>query len=221
MNIPQPGSFIEFAFAILAVIGILFTALSLIESKRAHATRMLGIYSILALAVISKSFGTYFAAIFIIGTLVTELDFLHTLAAIIRGDKSYFAYKKAVQGQTTPETPLSPATKSKSKRTLMEYMILNTLWTKQVNKWPDLSLIFTFRMNFSAQSEQQAFREAGAKLIGEGLIMETTDGQYGLTISGFEYCKQHYKEFPSEQWWPEEKINEDNLKKVLGMKVAK
>ncbi|MFA5205066.1 MAG: hypothetical protein WC708_11750 [Lentisphaeria bacterium] len=100
-------------------------------------------------------------------------------------------------------------------RTLMEYMILNTLWTKQVNKWPDLSILFTFGMNFSAPSEKQAFQEAGAKLIGEGLITETSNGQYALTIRGFEYCKKHYKKFPPEQWWPEETINEENLKMVI------
>jgi len=215
MKLPLPESFSEFTFAIFALIGIIFTCLSLSQAKRTYAIRILGIYSILALAVAAKEFWTYFASIFILGTLVTELDFLHTLAAIIRGDKGYFDYKRATQGQAPPET-VAPAAKAKSRRTLMEYMILNTAWTKQVNKWPDLSLIFTFRMNFSSLSEQQAFREAGAKLIGEGLIMETSDGQYGLTISGFAYCKEHYKEFPSEQWWPEEKINEENLKKVLG-----
>ena len=98
----------------------------------------------------------------------------------------------------------------------MEYMILITLWTKQVNKWPDLSMYFTFTMNFVAPSERQAFREAGAKLVGEGLIAESDNGQYLLTIEGFDYCKKHYKEFPPEQWWPEESINLENLKKVVG-----
>jgi hypothetical protein len=124
---------------------------------------------------------------------------------------------KVAQGQATHEIAVAAAETSKSKqRTLMEYMILNTLWTKQVNKWPDLSLFFTFRMGFPTASENQAFREAGAKLIGEGLITETNDGQFLLTIDGFDYCKKHFKEFPSEQWWPEETINKENLKRVIG-----
>jgi hypothetical protein len=101
------------------------------------------------------------------------------------------------------------------RRSLMEYMILNTLWTKQVNKWPDLSQYFTFIMNFAAPSETKSFNEATEILIKEGLITLANNGQYMLTIAGFDYCKSHYKEFPSEQWWPEEKINKENLKKVL------
>ena len=101
------------------------------------------------------------------------------------------------------------------RRSLMEYMILNTLWTKQVNKWPDLSQYFTFIMNFAAPSETKAFNEATEILIKEKLITLAMNGQYMLTISGFDYCKNHYKEFPNEQWWPEEKINKENLKKVL------
>jgi len=123
---------------------------------------------------------------------------------------------KVAQGQTSKETAAAAAKKSKSKqRTLMEYMILNTLWTKQVNKWPDLSAFFTFSMGFPTPSENQAFREAGAKLIGEGLITEANKDQYLLTINGFDYCKKHFKEFPKEQWWPEEQINKENLNKVI------
>jgi len=123
---------------------------------------------------------------------------------------------KASQGQTTKETAAAVVENSKSKpRSLMEHMILNTLWTKQVNKWPDLSAFFTFSMGFPTASENQAFKEACAKLIGEGLIAEAQNGQYLLTINGFDYCKKHFKEFPKEQWWPEEQINKDNLRKVI------
>jgi hypothetical protein len=216
MNLPLPKSFSEIAFGVLALVGIIFAFISFSQSKRPYAIRMSGIFFLFALAVVANSFWTYFAAIFILATLVTELEFLQNLAAIIRGDKNYFDYRKAAQGQTTKETATSTANFSKSKRTLMEYMILNTLWTKQVNKWPDLSMYFTFTMNFVAPSERQAFREAGAKLIGEGLIAESDNGQYLLTIEGFDYCKKHYKEFPPEQWWPEESINLENLKKVVG-----
>ena len=101
------------------------------------------------------------------------------------------------------------------RRSLMEYMILNTLWTKQVNKWPDLSLFFTFSMNFVSPSETKAFKEAGDILIREGLITVSENGQYMLTIAGFDYCKKHYKEFPKEQWWPEEQINKENLIKII------
>jgi hypothetical protein len=128
-------------------------------------------------------------------------------------------YMKVSQGQATKETAVLSAEEAKSKRTLMEYMILNTLWTKQVNKWPDLSLFFSFSMNFPIPSENQAFREAGAKLVGEGLIAVAENGQYLLTINGFDYCKKHFKEFPPEQWWPEEQINKENLNKIISART--
>lgn len=123
---------------------------------------------------------------------------------------------EVVRGQITKEVAAAVENFKSKQRTLMEYMILNTLWTKQVNKWPDLSALFTFSMGFATPSENQAFREAGAKLIGEGLIAEADSGQYLLTINGFDYCKKHFKEFPKEQWWPEETINKDNLNRVIG-----
>tara|TARA_R110000782_G_scaffold14060_5_gene42350 strand:- start:5042 stop:5761 length:720 start_codon:yes stop_codon:yes gene_type:complete len=46
------------------------------------------------LAIYSSHWATYFAAIFIIATAVTELEFLQNLAAIIRKNESYFKYKK-------------------------------------------------------------------------------------------------------------------------------
>lgn len=56
--------------------------------------------------------------------------------------------------------------------------------------------------------------------MGEGYISETDDGQFFLTHEGFKYCKNHYKEFPADQWWPEEGINQDNLRKVVGLEGA-
>ena len=104
------------------------------------------------------------------------------------------------QGKIEPPQVTVPS------RQPLEYKILNTLWTKQVNKWPDLSHLFTFRINFYAQ-EFLGFREAGNKLMGEGLISETDTGQFYITPKGFQYCKEHYLEFPKDQWWPEEQMN--------------
>ena len=95
MNLPLPESFSEIAFGVLALVGIIFAFISLSQSKRPYAIRMSGIFFLFALAVVANSFWTYFAAIFILATLVTELEFLQNLAAIIRGDKNYFDYRKA------------------------------------------------------------------------------------------------------------------------------
>ena len=156
-----------------------------------------------------------FVPLFVGGVFLMQTAFRKEL----QEDQFYSEWlnKKVVQGQTTQEIASAAAEVSKSKqRTLMEYMILNTLWTKQVNKWLDLSLYFTFSMGFPTPSENQAFREAGAKLMGEGLLAQTNDGQYLLTTNGFAYCKKHFREFPEDQWWPEETINKDNLNRVIG-----
>jgi hypothetical protein len=125
-------------------------------------------------------------------------------------------YSKWLLGERGLQTGQETVVASNAKRrSLMEYMILNTLWTKQVNKWPNLSLFFTFSMNFVSPSETKAFKEAGDILIGEGLITVAENCQYMLTIKGFAYCKKHYMEFPKEQWWPKEQINKENLDLVL------
>jgi len=60
-------------------------------------------------------------------------------------------------------------------RTSMEYKILHTLWTKQVNLSPDISTLWTFRINYGTP-EFADFRVASSKLIGEELLGETNDG---------------------------------------------
>jgi len=114
-----------------------------------------------------------------------------------------------VSGQIIPQKEEKPP-----KRNLMEYKILNTLWTKQVNKFPKFSPLFTFVIS-SNSPEYLQFREAGGKLIGEGLVGETDTGYYHLTDKGWRWCKEHYKEFPPDQWWPEEPILNENLEEVI------
>ncbi len=67
---------------------------SLIPGIRGHTTRLLAILLVVGLALFSNYWVTYFAALFIVATAVTELEFLQNLAAIIRGNKEYFEYKK-------------------------------------------------------------------------------------------------------------------------------
>lgn len=95
----------------------------------------------------------------------------------------------------------------------VQKQILNTLWTKQVNRWPNLSEgAWSFRINANAGSFFK-FTKAKSKLILQGLITETNEGHIILTPPGFEYCRDHYEEIKStDQWWPEETINEEKLK---------
>ena len=197
----------------IQLMAVWFVALLLIDSELFTAATFIKEPSWIApLLVISA---ICFIPLFVVGVFLMQTVFRKEL----QEDQFYSKWLKieATQGQATKETVEAAADISKSKkRTLMEYMILNTLWTKQVNKWPDLDKFFTFRINFDSLYENQVFREAAAKLIGEGLIAENDLGQYMLTINGFDYCKKTYKEFPQEQWWPEEQINKENLAKVTG-----
>jgi hypothetical protein len=99
-------------------------------------------------------------------------------------------------------------------KSAMEYKILNTLWNKQVGKFPDLDVFFTFRLNKSAP-ESLEFRYAGNRLMGEGLISETDVGQFHLTFAGLQYCAKNHKNFPADMWGRYEPSYRDNLGKVL------
>ena len=99
-------------------------------------------------------------------------------------------------------------------RSRIEYMILNTLWTKQVNRYDDASQVWTFRINDNAPVFLE-YRDASTKLIREGFVRELQNGHLCLTESGFDYCKSHYQDFPPEQWWPGEELDQERLKTVL------
>lgn len=99
-------------------------------------------------------------------------------------------------------------------KTAMEYKILNTLWNKQVGKFPDLDVFFTFRLNKSAP-EFLEFREAGNRLMGKGLISETDIGHFYLKSAGLQYCSKNYNTFPADMWFKYESLYQDNLGKVL------
>jgi hypothetical protein len=89
-----PPSFIEALGGSVMVFALILVLASLIPCIRSHATRLLAILLVVGLALFSNYWATYFAALFIVATAVTELEFLQNLAAILRGNKEYFQYKK-------------------------------------------------------------------------------------------------------------------------------
>jgi hypothetical protein len=89
-----PSSFIEALAGGVMTFALFLVLLSLIPCIRSHATRLLAILMVAGLALFSNYWATYFAALFIVATAVTELEFLQNLAAILRGNKEYFQYKK-------------------------------------------------------------------------------------------------------------------------------
>ncbi len=99
-------------------------------------------------------------------------------------------------------------------KTAVELKILYTLWNRQVLKFPELNKFFTFKLN-SVSPEFPEFREAGNRLMSEGLIRKTKIDQFFLTKKGLRYCAEHYTEFPDDMWFKYIPLDQANLKKVL------
>lgn len=91
-----PDKFPSFIGAVSLLVAFVCMFLTFDEKKKSHATKLFAIMVVVSLAFFSSHWGTYFAAIFIVATAVTELDFLQNLAAIISKDKNYFDYRKEV-----------------------------------------------------------------------------------------------------------------------------
>lgn len=89
-----PSSFFQASAGVFGVCALIFGALSLFSGVRVHAIRMLAILLVVAMSLYANAESVYFIAVFIIATAVTELEFLQTLAAIIRGNKDYFIFRK-------------------------------------------------------------------------------------------------------------------------------
>ncbi len=92
----MPKNFLEALGGVLVFISVVCLFLSLRDVWRNHAMRAFALLIILAVALITNYWVTYFAAMFIVATAATELEFLQNLAAIIRGNKDYFDYKSGL-----------------------------------------------------------------------------------------------------------------------------
>jgi len=83
------------SFAIIIFfIGMLFVFLSLKEKYKNYSEKVFALLFLLGISLFANNSICYFAAIFIIAASVIDLEFLQNLAAIIRGSKEYFAYKR-------------------------------------------------------------------------------------------------------------------------------
>jgi hypothetical protein len=90
---PRPETFFQLSGAVTGVVGL---ALAIVAAFGVRLViRLAAMLLVVTLAVYSNNAWNYFAAIFIIASAVTELEFLERLAAIIRGSKEYFDYAKS------------------------------------------------------------------------------------------------------------------------------
>ncbi len=89
-----PLTFVEALGGLLTCAGLIAGILSFFPSLRSHAIRLFALLFVATLSLFSNHWSTYFAGLFVIATAVTKIEFLQNLAAIIRGNKHYFDYKK-------------------------------------------------------------------------------------------------------------------------------
>jgi hypothetical protein len=101
-----PENFRELLSASMFLIGVMFSFLSLLKNGREHCLRMAGLFLLASLALFAHNPYSYFAALFIVATAVTQLEFLQNLAAIIRGSKEYFDYQKEYLSQKEVENSI-------------------------------------------------------------------------------------------------------------------
>lgn len=94
LEVIKPDTYPNLIGTLLICVSIVCLFTSFFEIHKKHATKVFSILIVASLALFSSYWATYFAAIFIVATAVTELEFLQTLAAIIRKDKNYFDFRK-------------------------------------------------------------------------------------------------------------------------------
>lgn len=207
--IQEPNIAISYIFSISAMISAIFV---LIKRCREWAIKLTAIFLIGTIALIANDIFVYIASLFIIATLFTEREYLLTLIAIMRGDKGWLDYQKLVRGESNPPSK----EELERKKSAMEYKILNTLWTKQVNYYANYSKLWGFTINIGA-IDYIDFREAANRLIGEGLIFIGDQGMHFLTEKGIKFCAKNYETFlnPENQYWPEEQMKKENLKTAI------
>jgi hypothetical protein len=190
--------------AALTFFGVISTAFVLWILDRAHAAEVITAIAHLAWPVAVAIIAYWFQ------DDVSRL-FSRLLEAKFPGGEARFAQSSQ---QPTPKANVS------DRRSEMEYKILKTLWSKQVNLFPNFENVWTFWPG-STDPDFLDFREAAGKLIGQGLVDKASNGQIHLTRAGFDYCKLHHCEFPViEEWFPHEKLNPERLKEALKTAVT-
>lgn len=126
MNLPPPQTFRDVVATVLVGSSVLCSVPAL--RGVASATRLSALWLIAAIALYANNAWVYFAAVFIVATVVTEIGFLENLAAIILRNKEFFVYRKEQlspaeartraaaeipfdggQSEVTPTTELKPS----------------------------------------------------------------------------------------------------------------
>lgn len=123
--------------------------------------------------------------------------------------------KVRLEEGVSEEKPKTVSKKEGFPKPAIELKILNTLWKRQMFKYPELDGSWVFKINEGAPDFLE-FRDASNRLIGEGLISETeTDHFLRITTEGLRYCAENYEKFPPDMWFEDVTIPEDNRKRFF------
>ncbi len=182
----KPDTYSSQIGTLLLTVSILCLLLSLLKSDRTHVTKLFAIMLVAAIALFSSHWGTYFAAIFIVATAVTELEFLQNLAAIIRKDENYFNYRKEALSredaikrklQEEIEQELDSATDADEDG---KYKI-------DLSQIQDLSRSDSMRLSFDVEDKALSYASSEFGSIERGVRLQTKDksAEYdGLKTTG-------------------------------------
>ena len=100
----------------------------------------------------------------------------------------------------------------------LERKILQTFWTKQVNRideWPTTR--WTFRPECAALDHYLGWMYWAAvmQLYAHGLIVVGHNAMITLTEKGLAFCAVHHAELDGTEWWPDETIDSAKEKRVI------
>lgn len=82
---------------ILICVCLILVTIFIWKSLKYSLLKLIGVFLVVALSLVSNDGINYFLAILVVATLVTELDFLQNIAAILRNSESYFIHKFQTQ----------------------------------------------------------------------------------------------------------------------------
>ncbi len=82
---------------ILICVCLILVIIFIWKSLKYSLLKLIGVFLVVALSLVSNDGVNYFLAILVVATLVTELDFLQNIAAILRNSESYFIHKFQTQ----------------------------------------------------------------------------------------------------------------------------
>ena len=143
-----PISFHQVLAGIFSICVVSAFILTFKKSLRTHAIRMLTIMFIGSLAMLANNAFVYFASVFIIATAITETEFLQDLAAIIKGGKEYFKYKKEllsnkevldkIKKETSEQAEISKPDKEKPEIMFEKSENAQKAWLSWILKQPGL-----------------------------------------------------------------------------------